>query len=387
MIKAISTGERPPFRAGPTAVKVKEIRMQKRMILLAVASALSGTVYAQTNVTMYGIVDVGYVYSKTNDLSFSGLDNGLMSGSRLGFRGTEALGNGLSAVFQAEFGFKADQYDSKGASAGAGAFNNVRNSWVGLRHADYGTLSLGRQNSVAYDWVAKGFSSDVTVTHPSNTILSASFAQLNTGDRVNNSVKYQSPNWNGLEVRGIYGFGEVVGTVANPGDSSDAGRYGIGAAYKNGPIDVALIYQGIARNDTVANDGSVNGWSLGGSYDFKVVKVFAQYQMESNKNSVGGAKSDIDKDAWTLGVRVPVTKAGTAVFEYLDYKADSNNASDDVRTKGWGLGYEHAFSKRTTGYTSIGYIDNNDQSSAAFNGVGLAGQNNKTFSLGVRHSF
>ncbi len=367
--------------------------MQKRMFALAVASALSGAAFAQTNVTIYGVVDVGYVYSKTNDLSFSGLDNGLMSGSRLGFRGTEALGNGLDAVFQAEFGFKADQFDSKGASAGAAAFNNLRNSWIGLRHVDYGTLSLGRQNSVAYDWIAKGYASDVTVTHPSNTILSSSFAQLNTGDRVNNSIKYQSPNWSGFEVRAIYGFGEVVGSPntatvkTNEGDWSDAGRYGIGAAYKNGPIDVALIYQGIAKNDTVANDGSVNGWSLGGSYDFKVVKLFAQYQAESNKNAVSGAKSDIDKDAWTIGVRVPVTKNGTVVFEYLDYTADRNNTTEDVRAKGWGLGYEHAFSKRTTGYADVGYINNNDQSASAFNGVGVAGQNNKTFSVGVRHTF
>ena len=93
--------------------------MHKKIFSLAVASLASGIAVAQTNVTVYGIVDVGYVYSKTDDLKFSGLDTGLMSGSRIGFRGTETLGNGLNAVFQAEFGFKADQFDSKGASAGA----------------------------------------------------------------------------------------------------------------------------------------------------------------------------------------------------------------------------------------------------------------------------
>ena len=360
----------------------------KRVIALAVTSLVSGMALAQSNVTVYGIIDVGYVYSKSDDLNFSGLDTGLMSGSRLGFRGTETLGNGLNAVFQAEFGFKADQFDSKGASAGAGAFNNVRNSWVGLQHAHYGTVSIGRQNSVAFDWVAKGFASDVTVTYPSNVDLGKyAFAQLNTGDRVNNSIKYSSPNWNGFEVRGIYGFGEVVGATTKPGDASDAARYGVGARYNSSPIDLAVIYQGIAKNDTVANDGSVNGWSLGGSYDFKVIKVFAQYQMESNKSAVSGLSSDIDKDLWTVGVRVPVTAAGTAVFEYADYKADRNNGTEDVRTKGWGLGWEQAFSKRTTGYASIGYVDNNNQSAAGFNGVGLDGQNNKTFSFGVRHAF
>ena len=75
--------------------------MHKKIFSLAVASLASGIAVAQTNVTVYGIVDVGYVYSKTDDLKFSGLDTGLMSGSRIGFRGAETLGNGLNAVFQA----------------------------------------------------------------------------------------------------------------------------------------------------------------------------------------------------------------------------------------------------------------------------------------------
>ena len=370
--------------------------MQKKLIALAVAGLVSGAAFAQTNVTVYGVVDVGYVYSKTDDLKFSGLASGGMSGSRIGFRGTEALGNGLNAVFQAEFGFAADQFDSA-----KGVFTNLRNSWVGLQHAQYGSLTIGRQNSVAYDWVSKGFLSDVTVVYPSN-ILQGAFAQLNTSDRVNNSVKYQSPNWNGFEVRAIYGFGEVIGTTATPGDASDAGRYGIGAAYKNGPIDVALIYQGIAKNDTVANDGSVNGWSIGGSYDFKVVKLFAQYQMESNKqkNEVvynqAGTKFttyDTDKDAWTIGGRVPVGKAGTVIVEYVNAKADYNTAGRaDGKAWGWGLGYEHAFSKRTVGYTSLSYI-NNDNTTAAFgknvkgDTVGVYDENSRAFNIGVRHSF
>ena len=158
--------------------------MQKKMIALAVAGLVSGAAFAQTNVTVYGVVDVGYMYSKSDNLKFSGLESGGMSGSRIGFRGTEALGNGLNAVFQAEFGFATDSFN------GVSPFTNLRNSWVGLQHASYGTFTAGRQNSVAYDWVSKGFASDVTVVYPSNTIQN-SFVQLNTGDRVNNSIKYQ----------------------------------------------------------------------------------------------------------------------------------------------------------------------------------------------------
>ena len=363
--------------------------MQKKIIALAVAGLVSGAAFAQTNVTVYGVLDVGYQYSKSDNLKFSGLESGGMSGNRIGFRGTEALGNGLNAVFQAEFGFKADQFDSKGTTAGAGAISNIRNSWVGLQHATYGTATLGRQNSVAYDWIAKGYASDITGVHSSNLLLSedsVGFAQLNSSDRVNNSIKYQSPNWSGFEVRAIYGFGEVVTnkTTGLNGDTSDAARYGIGAAYKNGPIDVALIYQGIAKNDTVVDDGSTNGWSLGGSYDFKVVKVFAQYQVESNKQKGG----DIDKDAWTLGVRVPVGKAGTVIAEYVDASADVNTAGvKDFGARGYSLGYEHSLSKRTTAYTSYGHINNNSVTGAGFSGAAVVGESNNAFNVGVRHVF
>ncbi len=356
--------------------------MQKKLLALAVAAMVSGTAFAQTNVTVYGVVDIGYGYSKAGDLSFSGLVSGQLNGSRIGFRGTEALGNGLDAIFQAEFGFKADAFDSKGTSAGAGVFNNVRNSWVGLRSASYGTLTAGRQNSVANEWSPKAYASDVSVYYPSNTIQE-SFVTMYSSDRVNNSIKYQSPNWNGFQVRGFYGFGEQVGTVANPGDTSDAGRYGIGGAYKSGPVDVALIYQGIASDHTKATDRGMDSWFIGGNYDFKVVKVFAGYQVESNKQQA----NTMDKDMWTLGARVPVGKAGTVVFEYVDYKNDTNNSVKEQRAKGWGLGYEHELSKRTVLYTNVGYISNNETSKQAFGGVGQLNENNNNFSVGVRHAF
>ena len=357
--------------------------MQKKLIALAVAGLVSGAAFAQTNVTVYGVLDMGYTYSKGDKLKFSGIEGGNLNGNRIGFRGTEALGNGLNAVFQAEFGFRGDNFNKDGTKASDGAFHNVRNSWVGLQHAKYGTFTAGRQNSVAYDWIAKGYASDITGVHPSNLLVSdgtVGFAQLNSSDRVNNSIKYQTPNWNGFEVRAVYGFGEKVGPTQ---DTSDDAKYSLGAAYKNGPIDVALIYAGTAKHDAVANDGSINGWSLGGSYDFKVVKAFAQYQAESNKN----AGADTDKAAWTIGARVPVTKAGTAIVEYVNAKADFNNASKDAKASGWGIGYEHAFSKRTVGYTSLSYISNNELTNAGFNKVGAYDESSKAFNIGVRHNF
>jgi predicted porin len=95
--------------------------MQKKLIALAVASLASGAAFAQTNVTMYGIADAGYVYSQ-GDASlrscgtnkFSGIQSGLLSGSRLGFKGEEALGNGLKAVFTLEYSLGIDNNSGVG---------------------------------------------------------------------------------------------------------------------------------------------------------------------------------------------------------------------------------------------------------------------------------
>ena len=284
--------------------------MQKKLIALAVAGLVSGAAFAQTNVTVYGVVDVGYQYNKSEDNKFSGIESGEMSGSRIGFRTTEALGNGLSAIAQAEFGFKADTNSG---------LNTVRNAWVGLKHDQIGAFTAGRQNSVAYDWIAKGYASDITVVYPSNT-LASNFTQLHSSDRVDNSVKYASPVWGGFEVRTVYGFGEKVG--ANQ-DTSDAGKFTLGGAYKNGPVDLALIYAQTSPDDAVLNDDGVKGWSFGGSFDFKVVKVFGQYQQEKNKATVG----EYDLDQWTVGARVPVAKAGTVVVEYVRLKKDFDAAA------------------------------------------------------------
>lgn len=348
--------------------------MQKKLIALAVAGLVSGAAFAQTNVTVYGVVDVGYQYNKSEDNKFSGIESGEMSGSRIGFRTTEALGNGLSAIAQAEFGFKADTNSG---------LNTVRNAWVGLKHDQIGAFTAGRQNSVAYDWIAKGYASDITVVYPSNT-LASNFTQLHSSDRVDNSVKYASPVWGGFEVRTVYGFGEKVG--ANQ-DTSDAGKFSLGGAYKNGPVDLALIYAQTSPNDAVVGDDGVKGWSFGGSFDFKVVKVFGQYQQEKNKATVG----EYDLDQWTVGARVPVAKAGTVVVEYVRLKKDFDAAASvDGKAAGWGVGYEHAFSKRTTGYAAVSRISHDDfvSKGSSFGGVQFDKDASvNSFAIGMRHTF
>jgi len=120
--------------------------MKKSVFALAALTAMAGTTatltaHAQSSVTVYGIIDTGLTYTSkvgaTNSSRFS-LDSGDMATSRIGFKGVEDLGGGLSAIFNLENGFNND-------TGGLGTANTLfdRKSVVGLSGA-FGTVTLGR---------------------------------------------------------------------------------------------------------------------------------------------------------------------------------------------------------------------------------------------------
>ncbi|MBK8118055.1 MAG: porin [Sulfuritalea sp.] len=113
--------------------------MQKKVIALAVAGLVSGSAFAQSNVTIYGLVDVGVTYV-TADGKNSGwaIDNGLLSGSRLGFKGQEDLGNGLKAIFTLEYMLQPDANTGVGAAGALDWFGEPSDvCWPQLRQVGY----------------------------------------------------------------------------------------------------------------------------------------------------------------------------------------------------------------------------------------------------------
>ncbi|HNO58064.1 MAG TPA: porin, partial [Accumulibacter sp.] len=173
--------------------------MQKKLIALAVAGLASGAAFAQTNVTMYGVADAGYVYSRgsvangavagTAKPVFSGIQSGLLAGSRIGFKGEEALGNGLKAVFLLEYALNIDQNSGIGTSSGLSA----RQQYVGLA-GNWGQLSLGRQYAPGYDATARNdaFLGAAFSPHSFLTAAAGNTITPNSGARWNNSAAYTS---------------------------------------------------------------------------------------------------------------------------------------------------------------------------------------------------
>lgn len=343
--------------------------MQKKIIALAVAGLVSGAAFAQSNVQIYGIVDAAYVNADTKGQDFNGIVAGGLSGSRLGFKGTEDLGNGLKAVFVLEYGLNNDINEGI-AITGAGA----RQQYVGLSNS-MGTVSLGRQYAPGFGMTAANDAFAGAAVSPAAVLQGGVGSMFSpTGHaRWNNAVNYASPSFGGLTVQAIYGFGQTNETDTSTTDRD--GRLALGATYANGPMRFDAGYSR-DDNNAVQNNKHTTEWFTGGSYNFGVAKLVGSYQRANDHATTG-----TDYRIWNLGVVVPVG-SGNIHASYADLSKDgARNDSDS-----WAIGYTHSLSKRTTLYTTYTNVDN--EAGAALGPiVKAAGKDNDTFALGVRHSF
>ncbi|MFA7292623.1 MAG: porin [Rhodocyclaceae bacterium] len=386
--------------------------MQKKVIALAVAGLVSGAAFAQSNVTIYGVADAGYVYGSgeragavNKNANFSGIQSGLLAGSRIGFRGEEGLGNGLKAVFTLEYNIDIDANQGIGTNGATGL--NARQQHIGLSHNKLGTVALGRQYAPAF--YALGRNDPFMSSTGIGSLARLSLVGNNTisgtnGARWDNAVTYTSPTWSGFSVRAAYSFAENGQQTTTAGDGvsrGDNGKYGIGGNYANGPLNLDVVYQ--TRQDAnalavagptsfsaiggtnFAKQDDINEWYVGGSYDFKVVKLFASYQDMNDKN--GTSAQEASNDIWQVGATMPVFGNGKIHAGYSRLEWD--RTGNDRTIKAWNLMYTHALSKRTTLYTGVTRFDNGDGALAAASNstVGAAGEKNTTYAAGINHSF
>ncbi|CAN5898225.1 porin [soil metagenome] len=330
--------------------------MKKSFLALALMSAFSGAALAQSAVTVYGVVDMGLARddngAKTNSTTTK-LDSGLQSGSRLGFKGTEDLGNGLKANFVLEMGLSADT----GASDQGGlAFG--RQAYVGLS-GDFGVVNFGRQKSLTY--VAS------ESIDPFGVGLAGNMHRLfGTVTRRDNAATYITPNMSGFAAAVQYGFGEVAG------NNSANRAASVSATYAAGPVLAALVYEKL--NDAAGNDALAGKKTLaGGSYDFGMAKAHAAYE------TIKGGTADAN--VWMIGTTVPFG-AGAFLADYTR-KTDKALATENKSSQ-IALGYTYSLSKRTNVYTSFSRTANDNNVKV---NVATAGATDKLFNVGIRHAF
>lgn len=324
--------------------------MKKSLIALAVLAA-SGAAMAQSSVTLYGVVDIGFASEDNGTTSATRLDSGNLNGSRFGFKGSEDLGGGLAAVFTLENGFATDT----GAQASATSFFN-RQSFVGLT-GGFGAVKLGRQmnpvylNSGTFDPFANALAGDTS-------------RLINyQGSRTDNAITYAYAA-NGFRGEVQYGLGEVAGN--NSASRTVAGLVG----YKAGAVDVVLTTQ---NTNNATDTDSTKVTLLGGNYNFGVVKAYATVAWEKGAGT-------LDQRDVVVGLTAPVG-AGKVIVSYIK-KTDNAVANKDANQVA--VGYTYDLSKRTALYTSYSRLSND--ANAAYK-VAAAGNTDKLFNAGVRHSF
>ncbi|NTY38044.1 porin [Burkholderia diffusa] len=206
--------------------------MKKPLAALVALTAFNGIAHAQSSVKLYGIVDSGILYNNNvKGGALYGLSSA--SSSRWGLLGSEDLGGGLKAIFDLENGFSPGT-----GTLSQGGLEFGRKAFVGLSGATWGTITAGRQYSASNDatssfasgadWAAAGLGYGTRAADVDN---------VDTSNRIQNAVKYTSPNIAGFTLGILYSFGNVAGNFARNSVKD------VGLAYVNGPLKLGASYE------------------------------------------------------------------------------------------------------------------------------------------------
>ncbi len=375
--------------------------MKKKLLAPALASLIAAPAFAQSDVSIFGTVDMGYRWSGNNIdstvSSRSRIDSGTSVPSRIGFRGSESLGNGLTASFILEAAINT----AGGELLGGGGFS--RQAFVSLG-GRFGALALGRQYTPGYLLTSEidPFAS-VTVGQYNNVYL--------TEYRWNNQIGYVSPNWGGFSVAAGYtlnGYGQESPGNRGLGAAGDVHALSVVPQYRNGPLLVGLHLQELRAKSTgkeadgssvpVSYDGKkVRVFDFGGTYDLGPVKLAASYGVRradvADFSADTGTIAGKDSRQWLVGATAPVGAAGKLLASYARRSTEVVAGGADARAGQWALGYEHALSKRTSLYGTYASINNNRSardhalSSSVGAGYNTGDGYQNSFATGIRHSF
>jgi predicted porin len=360
--------------------------MNKKIITAAVLATISMGASAQSNVSIYGIVDAGFVHESGGAAgSVNKLTSGVGSASRIGFRGTEDLGGGVSALFTLETGMRIDT----GEVDAAGTIFN-RQAFVGLK-SKAGTLTLGRQYTPWHQALAQ-------VGDPFGTGYAGTsknlFPDFGSNVRTSNTVIYAAPVTNGFSGDVAYSVGEQAG-------SAEAGRQmGASVGYSAGPLNVRFAYNhknsdvAAAPGVTPVTRGNGTNKLLVANYDFKVVKAYFAYNVDKGFNSAplgntnnpfGGVRptASTDGNEILVGLSAPVG-TGTLLASVMR-KNDKTSFNQDARA--WGVGYLYPLSKRTSLYAAYGSVTNENGAGYTVANNSESGSGDRASNVGVRHTF
>jgi predicted porin len=400
------------------------MKLKKTSVAVLTLGTFAGAAHAQNSVTLYGVVDTGIlINNNVKGQHEYALSQG--TSSRWGLRGTEDLGGGLSAIFDLENGFTT----ATGALS-QGGLEFGRKAFVGLSSNQWGTVTAGRQYSVSNDWTASFASgADWAASGLGYGTRANDVDNVNTSNRIQNSIKYVSPNYNGLQAGVLYSFGGQAGNFSQNSVVDAA------VSYSNGPLKLAAGYtfskdpyystfgdQGNSSTPsssaTGANDNMNNkifgGYAsagaqqiivAGGSYvlgsaTIGVLYSNTQFQNLGSINAVGaiaGPKYMSGTATFNTGeinLKYQVTTALQLDGAYIYTHNGGANSLGGAKYNQFNLGANYSLSKRTFLY-AIGFyetasgIDSTGKQAVADLGGSAYSSNNRQLAgiFGITHRF
>jgi predicted porin len=341
--------------------------MKMKILAALITTVIAAPAMAQSTVTLYGLFDEGFDY--TNNVGGNKvyeLESGILLGSRWGLKGTEDLGGGLKAVFQLENGFNANN-----GKLGQGGLMFGRQAYAGIASDQFGKITLGRQYDAVVDYLAETTANGTW----GGTLFSHPYDNDNTDNsfRVNNTVKYTSPDISGLRFGGTYSF-------SNDTNFANNRVYSFGAHYSNGGLLIAAAYlqadnQSSDAGGAINNGGDENFvgsklrvFGAGATYTFGSANVGLSYSNTYVDNpTTSGYVGDITPTAGTLSALryqnfeingkyqfTPVFFVG-AMYTYTraDFNATSGELNQNYQTAG--LMADYSLSRRTDVYVQGAY--------------------------------
>lgn len=350
--------------------------MKKTLAALAVLGAFAGSAMA-ADVTLYGLVDYGFSYEhvdgdtadKDAQDTFQ-MKSGQNSGSRFGLKGTEDLGNGLKVGFVLENGFTAD--DGKMDNSDR-LFGRESNLFV---TGAFGTLSFGRVGQLASSNGSYGLLGRVSPFSSGwGDSIGTKFVTANGWTRFDNTVTYVTPAFAGAKVYAQYSFqnDSISQKDGVEGQSSVNRYYGIGATYDIGDLQLvatvdSINYASYGSYKSKIDDDSLTV-TVGGNYNFGVIRIYAMGQYFDNASGVGQksyeedgtfgkgyvTENGLEGYGFSLGAAVPAF--GGTFKAHVGYM-DAEDVKDiDIDGKRWNIagGYDYSLSKRTSVYAAAAY--------------------------------
>ncbi len=343
--------------------------MKKIISTTCLSFAFAGSAFAQSSVTLYGVIDEGLDFThNAGGHPVYEMASGYASGSRWGLKGVEDLGGGTRAVFQLENGF-----DLNSGKAAQGGRMFGRQAYVGLSNDRYGTVTLGRQ----YDSLVDYFAQTTAAGNWGGYLLASPYDNDNSDNsfRVNNTIKYASPNLAGFRFGGAYSFSNDVNFANNR-------QYSVGGQYANGGLLVGAAYLqannpgngasgAIAANDASFIAARMRVFGAGINYAYGPATVGFAYSNSNYANpsangylassaalaTAGGSVNTLKYQNFAINGKYQITPAFYVAGQYMytveSYDATTGNVKPKIHSGG--IMADYNLSKRTDVYIQGGY--------------------------------